>query len=213
MNPSQKAILLLGFVFGPLLILFGFIGAGMGQAQYREARGAQAEPQRIRLQDLIEKGPGGNTNVQITDFTFGDGYAVDTVNNAWRTVWVPVFPSGKYLGVSDPRAPAQKLPPFRAVVQTRVPKNAGELETYCRQNVVQGLVISESFPLGGKIAQKLLEEYPDTDLPHCVVIEAEQAPYPRRQIVSLLAGGISGMAVGCGLIITAFILKRRWSTA
>jgi hypothetical protein len=213
MNSQQRAILLIGFVLGPFLFLFGFIGAGMGQAQYREARGAKAQPQRIRLQDLIEKGPADNTNVQITEFTFGDGYAVETVNNSWRTVWVPVFPNGSNPGVGNLGAPAKKLPPFRAVVQTRVPKNPSELETYCRQNVVQGLVISESFPLGGTIAQKLLEEYPDTDLPHCVVIEAEQAPYPRRQIVSLLIGGMSGMVVGSGLIITAFILKRRWRTA
>ncbi len=52
---------------------------------------AQPTPQTLSAAELIDKGPGDNLHVELTDFTFGQP-AIEKTDNVWLRVWVPVQP-------------------------------------------------------------------------------------------------------------------------
>jgi hypothetical protein len=75
-------------VFGPIL---GYIGA----SEKRLHELGSVPPQELPLSALIQKGPGSNRHVTITNFRPG-GYSAETNNNStsWTRVWVALFPVG-----------------------------------------------------------------------------------------------------------------------
>jgi hypothetical protein len=72
-------------MFGPIL---GFIGV-----QERRLRVlGSVPPQEITLKELIEKGPGNNPHVVLTDFRFGGYTYSQTKNGSWKNVYIALFP-------------------------------------------------------------------------------------------------------------------------
>src|SRR5262245_10767458 len=55
---------------------------------------ARPEAEAMTAAELVEKGPGANAHVRLTDFTFGKP-VFEVENGALRNVWVPVLPTGK----------------------------------------------------------------------------------------------------------------------
>jgi hypothetical protein len=64
-------------------------------------KAAQVTPQNLSLADLIENGPGGNANVQLTGFTFGKP-VVEERDGRWRGVWLPLEPTARSKKKSGP---------------------------------------------------------------------------------------------------------------
>jgi len=79
--------ILLGVVLGTLLGYWSL-------QEYERWRWASIPPQEMTLADLIEKGPGLNRHVAITDFRPG-GYAVTRGRfGEWTGVYVALYPAG-----------------------------------------------------------------------------------------------------------------------
>ena len=55
---------------------------------------SQREPQRLTLQQLIDRGPGDNLHILLTDFLMLPDYIYETKLGQWSGAWVPVVPPG-----------------------------------------------------------------------------------------------------------------------
>src|SRR5689334_15883362 len=52
-------------------------------------------PDRVRLQDLISRGPGKNKHIELADFYFGKQYIYTAKLVQFRDVYLPVFANGQ----------------------------------------------------------------------------------------------------------------------
>jgi hypothetical protein len=87
-----RSVLLLTGALGGLTLGCGF--AFLGWQVSLVAGAAQPTPRTLSVAELIEKGPGGNLHVELTDFTFGPPVA-EPKGAAWEGVWVPLQPTWK----------------------------------------------------------------------------------------------------------------------
>jgi hypothetical protein len=55
---------------------------------------AAPAPQTLTVADLLDKGPGKNLHVQLTDLAFGKPL-IEEEQHPWKRVWVPVLPAGR----------------------------------------------------------------------------------------------------------------------
>jgi hypothetical protein len=82
-----------------LLVLLGiaFVAAGFvaffcyGQLDELTKVG-QGTPHAMSLAELVEKGPGTNAHVQLSDFTFGPA-VIEEKEGPWKGVWLPLVPA------------------------------------------------------------------------------------------------------------------------
>src|SRR5262245_3839758 len=91
MRAFLKNVLMVGAAAGFLLTAAAaFVAWQSGLA----AAVAQPEAGVLTAAELVEKGPGTNAHVRLTDFTFGKP-VFEVQNEGLRNVWVPVLPNGK----------------------------------------------------------------------------------------------------------------------
>jgi len=76
--------------FGSSLLVFV-----MAADEQRIVSGGQPDATTISLQRLIAQGPGTNTHVAVTDFSFGKQYVFTTKLVQFNEVYVPMFPKGQ----------------------------------------------------------------------------------------------------------------------
>ena len=177
------------------------VGCGLGYATYVEySLGAYAtkEPEQIRLQDLIARGPGGNPHVLLTDYELCDNFVYETKGGShWTGVWVPIVPRG----AAGP-GPGQGLRPQRVqaiLFSTRV-SNEAELPQRCGGPRLQGLVTNRIMSLGSEERRLLAESYPGTDFSRCLIFQEGRQPSSLTTVALLGGGSALCLAAGAGLI-------------
>jgi hypothetical protein len=87
-------------------------------------------PHQIALAELIDKGPGANRHVIVTDFRPG-GYAFEAKAGAWTQVWVALFP---------PPPPRNKI---QAVFSSKSIANEAELRHVVSLGRLKGICSAE----------------------------------------------------------------------
>jgi hypothetical protein len=179
------------------------LGLGLGYATYVEYNlGAYAtkEPEEMRLQDLIARGPGGNPHLLLTDYELCDNLVYESrgaANSPWTGVWVPIVPRG-----AADRVPGQRLAPqqVQAILFTTRASDGADLERRCAGPRLQGLVTNRIMSLGSKERKLLAESYPGTDFSRCIIFQEGRRP-SSLTTVFLMGGGVAlCLAAGAGLI-------------
>jgi hypothetical protein len=135
--------------------------------------------------------------VKLTDFEFGDKYAVKTRNGSWEAVCLAAFPKGK---AGEPRA-------LKVVVRTGGVRSEEDLRQFRRRAAVQGVVVNSIYEWESDRAH-LAEGYPGADTSAMWVVQ-EGYSFPNRSEIQTLYGvssGVVGLAVFCG--VGMFIRKR-----
>jgi hypothetical protein len=162
--------MLAGFLLGPAALVVAW--------QLLMVSGADPTPQPLSVAQLIDKGPGGNLHVELTDLAFGEPVVVEDGGD-WKAAWFPVRPA-------DTKVPAAKLVFFR----TEHVESQAELDDLLRRPTLTALVTT---PLADQSIWKvhadkeLHKAYPKLD-PAGVIFLAEP-------IADLGAAGIVTPAV------------------
>ena len=88
------------------LAMLGFLGCGLimfiiAADEQSVISSGLPTADRIRLQDLITRGPGKNKHVELVDFYFGNKFIYTTELVQFNEVYVPVFASGQSESASN----------------------------------------------------------------------------------------------------------------
>lgn len=83
---------ILGLLFGPILM-----GVGLQNSNLRKT--TEGEPKSMTLAELVEKGPGDNRYVELTNLIYGDKFWIEEKHGTWQGAWTFLFKK------DDPRTP------------------------------------------------------------------------------------------------------------
>jgi hypothetical protein len=131
-----------------LAVLCGLaaLGGTVSEAnQAKLAARAKLTPQRIKVSELSQKGPGDNIYVTVTDFDFakGDVYVARRRRSREYThAYFPLTPRGKGLRSSSG--------PPRVVVMAALSSD-GEVEGFMRRKTITGVVTNSWDELDGPV--------------------------------------------------------------
>jgi hypothetical protein len=170
------------------LMLFTLMGACfcaiLGVQEYHLSARSSQEPEEISLRDLIKRGPGGNPNIILKDFSIFEDYVYQKklVSGRWTKVWVPIIPSD---GDEDA---SNKPPAIHAFLFSEKLGNDKEVRQQFDRPKLRGMVNPEA-PKPGILGSVLIKRsYPGTDPNRCIIIEDGKEPASVLKLC-LLGGG------------------------
>jgi hypothetical protein len=184
------------------LMLIPLMGAGacafFGLREYSLSARSSREPEEISLRDLIRRGPEGNPNIVLKDFTIFDDYVgKKKLTGRWTKVWVPIVPTDADEDSSG--RPAA----IRAFLFCEEGGSDNEIRQRFGRPKVRGMVNPDA-PKPGIIGSVLLERsYPGTDSSKCLIIEEGREP----------AGVLKLGLFGAGFIFFAVATAGVWYLA
>jgi hypothetical protein len=215
---------------GGILIFVGGLGLYIFWSAWPLYSTTAAEPQEIRLADLLANGPGGNRHVRVTGCRFCPEGVVAEEKPAKGTPgkivvlkWFALVPAEE--------APRQGPPPVprrvRAVASetfirddpatvkpAAVRIDQGALDrlhlAYREKNGVQGIVNGARQALSAETREKLAALAPDTDFDELLVLE-ERLPPDGARLRQILGWGVGLSAAGFLGLAAFFVLG--WRTA
>ena len=184
-----------------VLLLVGLFLADMTYTDYRLAAGATAEPEEIRLEDLIARGPEGNPHVVVTDYALCDNFVYSEPKDPqprplWLKVWVPIVPRGTAKG-----EPGQRLAPQRvqAIIFSMRIENQEALPRLAGPRL-QGMVTNRIDSVGWQEQNLLTKSYPKTDFSRWLIIQDGLEPASRKTMLVQGAAAAVCLALAAGLI-------------
>jgi hypothetical protein len=146
--------------------------AVFGMEEYSLAKRSSSEPEEISLRDLIKRGPEGNPNIILKDFSIFEDYVVQKklVGGRWTKVWVPIIPSDG--DEAEPEKPAA----IHAFIFSQDVGSDREVRQRFDRPKLRGL-INQDAPKPGIIGSVLLQKrYPGTNPRTCLIIEEGKEP-------------------------------------
>jgi len=121
-QPVLGCLARLLMVFGSGLLLGGLILTLLSWEEYRLQDGVEEEPQEMTLQELLDKGPGANRHIRLTQFRYCDDAVLEREGGRRPDsetrldyYWVPVVPGTSALPQDVPPVPRN----IRVVVEER----------------------------------------------------------------------------------------------
>ncbi len=181
-----------GLVLGGMLLFAGY-------HEWQLGSGASSQPQELTLQQLIDRGPDGNANVRVSDFTLGDNFAYfsDHSDVYWTRVLIPAVPN------TMGEQAAHVLIPKVIVKSTHV-HDDNEMDAIHERTQLQGLVINRIESLSKDERGILAQDYPGIDFDHCIILEEGRTPSNGSMLFLMGGGGLALLLVGGGLLMSNF---------
>jgi hypothetical protein len=186
-------------VINVLLLGGAIFGLFFGYTEYKLSGSVKAEPQTIRCADLIQKGPGDNGHVIVTDFAFEDDYVIEgesANDSTWKKAYVPMFPA--------PQGDAQAPPhtgSFKLILETARANNEQKLNALEKQDRIQGSIVTSIKSLDSETQNILRSKYPQTDFNSVMILEHERKPVSTLVWVgAFVVGGLCAVLLIVGII-------------
>ncbi|MCE9548264.1 MAG: hypothetical protein K8T25_22555 [Planctomycetia bacterium] len=183
---------------GPAIAFIGVAVIYWGISERRLAETASAEPEAIRLADLIARGPEGNPHILLTEIEMCDNFVYQKreKSETWSKVWIPIVPKGS---AQNPRDPSD---PVSAILLSERVSNASEIDTkLSKQPQLQGMVTNLIDRLHYSEQRLLERSYPGTDFTKCIIFEEGRTPAGPLKVYSLWAAGGVLILVGLGSVV------------
>ena len=180
------------------LMFFTGMGAAacalFGVQEYSLSARSSQEPEEISLHDLIKRGPEGNPNIILTDFSLFEDYIYEkkALSGDWTKVWVPIVPAN-----GDEKA-SGKPAAIRAFLFSEDIHSDAEVRQRFDRPKLRGMVNPEA-PKPGIIGRVLIREnYPGTEPSNCIIIEEGKEPASPLKLGLFGLGfvGLSGLTGG-----------------
>jgi hypothetical protein len=179
--------------------LFLLIGIGAIVAAVQEYRlGAKADekPQTLTCRQLIDKGPGDNLHVVVTDYVLEvDSFVVEEKKRQkdnWNKVWIPLSPL-------DGKKTEGK---FHVILQTDRAHKDADLVAIQKAGQIHGMVVNDVASLGSKEEGLLRQSYPKTDFAKCWIIQHERGPKTTTDVLLYIIAGVVALLAGLALIVS-----------
>lgn len=200
-----------------LVLLFGIACLYLGIQELRLAQYVDSTPQKITLAQLIEKGPGNNHHVLLSDLHFGHNFVFErkSTGNSTGKVWIPAVPTAHKAKPGDD-ADEEKMPEIkpadvRALIKSTRVFNDAEMDRLTSHDKIQGVVINLIESLSTSERQLLEQSYPGADFTKCLIIEeGRQENMTSKMWFGLIAGVI---LTGLGALPLLLRLRRKPSGA
>ncbi|HWG46827.1 MAG TPA: hypothetical protein VN688_28955 [Gemmataceae bacterium] len=171
------------------LMIFTGMGAlacaTFGIDGYRTAERSSHEPEEISLRDLIKRGPEGNPNIILTDFSIFEDYVYQKkrLSGKWTKVWVPIIPT-------DEETAGVDSPAIRAFLFSEDIGSDREVRMRFGRPRLRGMVNPHA-PKPGFFGERLLKKsYPGTDPNKCLIIEEGKEPASTLKLTLLGVGSV-----------------------
>lgn len=197
-NPPGKRVKLLACSGIALSLLFGAILGYWGDQEQERLSITSIPSNEIATRSLIEDGPGPNRHLTLTNFRPG-GFAVQSQNGAWTSVWIALFPAG---------AGENKLQEIRVVLSSRAIRNEADLRKMFEHGRVTG--ICSSAPRsnwGATLGRQLSQANGGRPLNAAWSIEEMNNP-PTAALVNTLLS----CSAGCFALVLAIVPVMFWAT-
>jgi hypothetical protein len=193
-----------------LLVICGVLGY-MGFQERGLTRQSSAAPEEITLKSLIARGPKGNPNIILTEYISCPNIVYESrsgkVTDHWTKVWVPVLPRDEGAALVE-NAP-NMIFDFHAIVFSTHAGNEAELAQRIGVPKLRAMVTNEIRSLGKDEQRLLKQQYPNTDLSKCLIIEEGREPSGSGKLAAMFIGsGLAGLA-GAVLIVLG-IIRKKW---
>jgi hypothetical protein len=198
-----------------LVLLMGLGCLYLGIQELRLAQHVESTPQQMTLAQLIEKGPGENHHVLVSDLRFGHNFVFEekSTRNSTGKVWIPVAPAaGQAKPGADEEEPADIKPSdIRALIKSTRVFNDAEMARLTSQNKIQGVVINLIESLSSSEQQLLEQAYPGAEFTKCLIIEEGRHEDMTSKIWFGLVAGI--ILTGLGVLPLLLRMRRKASGA
>src|SRR5262245_37422657 len=124
---------------GILLLVFGLPIMMLGREEMLLVQRSSPQPQEMDLKTLIERGPGDNIHVRLTNFTLLlEESVVEEKNKTVQKAYLPAVPANEPASGPGPR------PSIHAIVTTSKPRTFEDVERFCAETTrLEGLVVSD----------------------------------------------------------------------
>ena len=154
-----------------------------GVQDYNLARRSSAQPEEITLRDLIKRGPEGNANIILTNFTIFNDYIYrkQLLTGEWKKVWVPIIPL-------DANEKESRKPAIHAFLYSENIKDEGELRARFDRPKLPGMVNPDGTKPGIIGSVLIQRSYPGTDPQQCLIIEEGKEPASIYKLVLYVFG-------------------------
>jgi hypothetical protein len=195
---AGKALKLWLCLFVFMALVFGAVFGFTARQENRLRVLGSVPPQVVALKTLIEKGPGSNPHVTLTDFRFG-GSVVESHKDSrsWSSVWIALFPTDQGEG-----APGGK--DIKAVLTSKTIRNDADLKQFIQQGRVSGLCEEAPGLSGGTTRTELIQANPGSALSSAWVIEEMDEPPSAAEVQGILLGSGACFALVFALAIVIF---------
>jgi hypothetical protein len=180
-----------------LLVIGGVVLIWVAYREWDLGSTATEAPEEMTLKALIERGPEGNPNIELTRFALAENIIYSTRGSSWQQVWVPIVPEDEV----DPKLDKVVTQNIRAILTSTNVRNQDQLEERLNQHRLPVLVTNKITALTGKQRQLLEEAYLETDFSTCLILQEGRTPYPLWGL--LLMGGLGAGLVGVGGFLVA----------
>jgi hypothetical protein len=158
--------LMLITVIGALACLY------FGGEEYVLSARSSKEPEEISVRDLIRRGPDGNPNIILKDYSIFEDYVYKKkmISGRWTKVWVPIVPK------DDDETNTDEKAAIHVFLYSEDVANEGEARQRFSKPRLRGL-ISQQAPKPGIINSILIEKrYPGTQTHNCIIIVEGKEP-------------------------------------
>ena len=200
--PSTKPLKAL--VVAVLLILGGAGAIYFGFLQFRLKSKSADQPQVISCRTLIDRGPGDNVYVVLTDYRLlGDAIVIETgrlkvKQEPWKQAWIPIAPADEKETVEES---------FAVILETRKVTTRKELDALQSSAQIRGMVINDISSLGRKEEKLLRQSYPEVDFKKCWIIKHEETP--EATVFGMVMGWTcGGLLVLVGVLVGLLSVRR-----
>jgi hypothetical protein len=185
-----------------LMILGGVVGF-FGIQEWRLATAAKPTPQRLSAAQLVDKGPGKNAHILLTNYTAAGNdfvYEENKRTHKWQKVWIPLQPDGGLFGL-------QPGGPVRILFKSKKASGEGDLAgIFMGLPPLKGMIVNKIESLGREEKDLLRARYPSIDFDHCYIFEHDRSPASTAQVVGLMGGG--GFLILLGMAWVAADMKK-----
>jgi hypothetical protein len=215
---------------GALLMIAGGLGLWYAWRDWDLYAEAREPAEEITLEQLLDKGHGGNRFLRLRNFQFCDKDAVEEVSRfkdlEFRWVWVPAVPGRppadadrlRAGGIKPPPVPAMTLVVLKESRSTNTmprPRRAGVMDleritwNLKEREGYEGMLFVGSERLNARARTELLELAPKTDLAHILVLDKSEEPLPASSMLLRREGGGAALAGGLLMVIGVILVARR----
>jgi hypothetical protein len=189
-----------GLILGGILLFVGF-----GEKKLSDR--ASATPEEISLDNLIARGPAGNTNIILKDFVLCQNFVSEEKSSGggWSKVWVPIVPTS---AVPPGQLDGGRPTSVRAIIFSINISNQMELKQRCEVPKMRALLTNGLVSLGSEEKSHLSQSYSGTNFDTCLIIQEGREPAGAAKLFLMIGGGVLSLLVGLGLVGFGFVKWR-----
>jgi hypothetical protein len=188
------------------LPIFGGLAAWYGFKEKDIAQASSQTPETISLSKLIARGPEGNANIILTDYTAIRPHVVQRGRRGrYSGSWVPIVPKD----AAGPGGEGATPKGVKAFVFSDKGRDPEAVYQRLSNPQLAGMVTNKIMTPNSGAEDELKELYPQTDFATCIFIHEGREPASEEKSAFMIYGGFLMILIGIGALGLCLFLWRK----